>query len=146
MAFVIDVFARRIVGWRVLTSMTTGFVPDRRRRIAIAHKDKHVRDGQFGGAVTGADPAHQDHLKPGMVRKILAVIKVAFILNLVQITVTVGVVIPPVPVSLASRIPLQNRSYREKRRSTTSYVIIRNGTSTQKNIRFLNASWQSAAR
>ena len=27
-AFVIDVLARRIVGWRVLTSMTTGFVPD----------------------------------------------------------------------------------------------------------------------
>ena len=26
--FVIDVFARRIVGWRVSTSMTTGFVPD----------------------------------------------------------------------------------------------------------------------
>jgi transposase InsO family protein len=27
-AFVIDVFARRIVGWRVSTSMTTGFVLD----------------------------------------------------------------------------------------------------------------------
>ncbi len=27
-AFVIDVFARKIVGWRVSTSMTTGFVPD----------------------------------------------------------------------------------------------------------------------
>ncbi|WP_408871555.1 IS3 family transposase [Gluconobacter kondonii] len=27
-AFVIDVFARKIVGWRVLTSMTTGFVLD----------------------------------------------------------------------------------------------------------------------
>ena len=27
-AFVIDVFARRIVGWRVSTSMTTRFVPD----------------------------------------------------------------------------------------------------------------------
>ena len=27
-AFVIDVLARRIVGWRVSTSMTTGFVPD----------------------------------------------------------------------------------------------------------------------
>jgi transposase InsO family protein len=27
-AFVIDVFARRIVGWRVSTSMTTQFVPD----------------------------------------------------------------------------------------------------------------------
>ncbi len=26
--FVIDVFARKIVGWRVSTSMTTGFVPD----------------------------------------------------------------------------------------------------------------------
>ncbi len=28
MAFVIDVFARKIVGWRVSTSMTTGFVLD----------------------------------------------------------------------------------------------------------------------
>ena len=27
-AFVIDVFARKIVGWRVSTSMTTGFVLD----------------------------------------------------------------------------------------------------------------------
>ena len=27
-AFVIDVFARRIVGWRVSTSMTTSFVLD----------------------------------------------------------------------------------------------------------------------
>ena len=27
-AFVIDVFARKIVGWRVATSMTTGFVLD----------------------------------------------------------------------------------------------------------------------
>ena len=27
-AFIIDVFARRIVGWRVSTSMTTSFVPD----------------------------------------------------------------------------------------------------------------------
>ncbi len=27
-AFVIDVFARKIVGWRISTSMTTGFVLD----------------------------------------------------------------------------------------------------------------------
>ena len=27
-AFVIDVFARKIVGWRALTSMTTALVPD----------------------------------------------------------------------------------------------------------------------
>ena len=51
-------------------------------RRPIACKDKRVRDGQFSGAVT---PAQLDQFKPGMVRKIPAVINVAFILNLVRI-------------------------------------------------------------
>ena len=36
-AFVIDVLARRIVGWRVSTSMTTGFVPDALNQAVYQH-------------------------------------------------------------------------------------------------------------
>lgn len=37
-AFVIDVFARRIVGWRVSSSMTTDFVPDAREQALYARQ------------------------------------------------------------------------------------------------------------
>lgn len=40
-AFVIDVFARRIVGWRVSRSMTTGFVLDALEQALYARSPKH---------------------------------------------------------------------------------------------------------
>ena len=46
-AFVIDVFARKIVGWRVATSMTTGFVLDALNQ--AIHKA-----GSFGFDLQGA--------------------------------------------------------------------------------------------
>jgi putative transposase len=43
-AFVIDVFARKIVGWRVSTSMTTGFVLDALNQ-AICQRTPSQADG-----------------------------------------------------------------------------------------------------
>lgn len=43
-AFVIDVFARKIVGWRVSTSMTTGFVRDALNQ-AICERAPSAADG-----------------------------------------------------------------------------------------------------
>ena len=51
-AFVIDVFARRIVGWRVSTSMTTGFVLDARNQAicqrAPSEADKLIHHSDRG--------------------------------------------------------------------------------------------------
>ena len=44
-AFVVDVFARRIVGWRVSTSMTTDFVLDALEQALYARQ--HERDGSL---------------------------------------------------------------------------------------------------
>ena len=60
-------------------------------RTSVARKDKVIRNGQTRAAV----PAHQNHLKPGMVRKLAAEIKVSVIFNLVQIAVIVGVEVGP---------------------------------------------------
>ncbi len=60
-------------------------------RTSVARKDKVIRNGQTRAAV----PAHQNHLKPGMVRKLAAEIKVSIIFNLVQIAVIVGVEVGP---------------------------------------------------
>jgi hypothetical protein len=46
-AFVIDVFARRIVGWRVSTSLATDFVLDALEQAMLrVHRPWHVHDGQ----------------------------------------------------------------------------------------------------
>ena len=45
-AFVIDVFARRIVGWRVSTSMRTDFVLDALEQALYARQPAH--DGSVG--------------------------------------------------------------------------------------------------
>ena len=41
-AFVIDVFARRIVGWRVSSSMRTDFVLDALEQALYARQPKHT--------------------------------------------------------------------------------------------------------
>ena len=67
-AFVIDVFARRIVGWRVSSSMRTDFVLDaldqalydrqpERNRSLIHHSDRGSQYGPFGTANDWARPA-----------------------------------------------------------------------------------------
>ncbi|MEP9328474.1 IS3 family transposase [Paraburkholderia phymatum] len=53
-AFVIDVFARRIVGWRVSTSMTTDFVPDALEQALYAR-----RPGDDGTLIHHSDRGSQ---------------------------------------------------------------------------------------
>ncbi len=50
MAFVIDVFARRIVGWRVSTSMKTDFVLDALEQALYARQPHHT-----GGLIHHSD-------------------------------------------------------------------------------------------
>ena len=58
-AFVIDVFARKIVGWRVSTSMTTGFVLDALDQAicqtAPSEADNLIHHSDRGSQYTGAD-------------------------------------------------------------------------------------------
>jgi transposase InsO family protein len=52
-AFVIDVFSRRIVGWRVSASMRTDFVPD------ALEQAIHARGGDVAGVVHHSDQGTQ---------------------------------------------------------------------------------------
>ena len=58
-AFIIDVFARKIVGWRVSTSMTTGFVLDCQSRNKIGQLTGGIVPNRWGlaGALARALPS-----------------------------------------------------------------------------------------
>lgn len=62
-AFVIDVFARKIVGWRVSTSMATGFVLDALNQAicqrAPGEADKLIHHSDRGAPVS-VDPIHRE--------------------------------------------------------------------------------------
>lgn len=61
MAFVIDVFARRIVGWRVSTSMKTDFVLDALEQ-ALYARQPHCTGGLIHHSDRGIRPVRLDPL------------------------------------------------------------------------------------
>ena len=61
-AFVVDVFARRIVGWRVSTSMHTDFVLDALEQALYARRADHDRD-----PITGQSAAVALHRPPTVI-------------------------------------------------------------------------------